>query len=64
MAAIEEEKVAAAEARFAEAANDACRRVLELLGDDTIKLWRPVGHGDRELIRESGMRKSPPLLPD
>jgi hypothetical protein len=32
--------------------------------EPTITLWRPVGPTELELIRESGMRRFPPRLPD
>jgi hypothetical protein len=31
---------------------------------DTITLWRPIGPLELELIRQSGMRRFPPRLPD
>jgi hypothetical protein len=31
---------------------------------DTVTLWRPVGPGELELIRQGGMRAFPPRLPE
>jgi hypothetical protein len=32
--------------------------------EDTVTLWRPVGPAELELMRESGMRRFPPRLPE
>ena len=32
--------------------------------DETVTLWRPIGPGELELIRASGMRMFPPRLPE
>ena len=63
-AALEDQKIADAEERFREAANEACRRVLELLESGVVTLWRPVGPRELELIAASGMREFPPRLPE
>lgn len=41
-----------------------CRQGLVELVDEFVTLWRPVGPDELELIRKSGMRRFPPLLPE
>jgi hypothetical protein len=62
--AIEDRKIAEAEERFRAPARAACRRIIALLDDDAITLWRPVGPRELELIAASGMREFPPRLPE
>ncbi|BGE86725.1 hypothetical protein Ms3S1_31610 [Methylosinus sp. 3S-1] len=60
----EDHKIAEAEARFRDPVRIACQHVLQLLGDDVMILWRPVGPRELELISASGMREFPPRLPE
>lgn len=38
--------------------------MLQTMADNVTTLYRPVGQGELDLIRESGFRKFPPRLPE